>query len=1324
MPARDLAEDLAKAIFKRLPGKIAKSQNVELLAENYLSKEPSPGLDPEISREVRLEKVFDRYIRDLDLYLPKYLDELLDEEVKGIPVLPKGVEVEEDEEDEKQEKSENADLELAPALHETGGEFDSQAILHTTNNPGSFSSPSTPSTSPAPPGTLDSLTNPTSTGDFITSLNTTRPHNDQTTPGLTKETSEENSTPGSSGNFNQASDTGFSDSDSAFSSRPSSAGTSATSLFDPFDSIPDALPKTVEGSPNQNVQSSSTDLPLLPQTTSPVELPSTKSGADSQSVGQAPQLTSNTVPIDPINIINQNEVHTPVNSMAGPSEAKSFPGSSNPGQENEIAKNDLNQHRPEDNSINEESSSPVPLPEIGSPFDQLSRSTTNTTSTLSRPGNTQVPESTPEDYKPRGQSEILNSETTPIGGASASTSLAPELPSLQPHISGSDSANDSSDNNSQQDPTSVEAESTQPGGPRSNVVFDKKPSTDDIHPFNAKSPVLTKNGFNPPTLGSPNQSLPKEQPETILSPALPTPEMVFDKPGLCSPLSESSVEPDDDDRTLSPSSKTQISRAQTPIPVGKATGLGLLTQDSMELQTQQDPVYIVGSDQEPLFTPPYYQDAQVSSPQFLDNPPLVVPLGEERALPAAIQTSEEAGSTLNSECNKPTGGLGVKDLLNISPAKPLETPQLPSIHNITAGGTNQESLDDRPIVASVSEQAARREGEQAGVKNPIHTDALTIIPEKFNPENKYSGSGTSERNLVSELDREGEGSLSSKELRTAASPLNPSNLEPSQPKTPCQKQVKGLSALAETVLGKTLVPAKAQVEGLKSALPTAPVPKLQKFPTSDPEAETSSVTTVSPSPGVSADFDADDEIPNTKDMSPGLLGKISLSNILPDWRLKTPILPNILPQMPTVSLSWIAPVLLTLRSEPTVKKNLVTDEHTAILDGLKGNQVGLGVLQGENSDSENGTDERYKDTIFILPPTPGGFPPMEEISEEPVTELLEMITSEPDTHPDASSIETPSSNIWDQVISLLNTIILQAWIPYFEFVSYLTFSFKALNDSHTEFPIFNSLILDSWTPGLELLHYIISLPHLLPEHIVPESDHFTKPSIEFWIPVLEAVDHLLAALTRVPYHLLLSLSTYKSLASLILELSSTIGNLRYSSLPPEFVAQLTEILPSFPITSWLKLYEEAFSSLFQKTATKDSPKENSLDPLPSSSSPSCPHESFSVCTCQVVKSFSPQTNPEFNFYIGLRFNPQLLQKAGCTNIECSYSHLYLYLILLTWVTEPAYIVGSTKSLGSIISLSLPIFLPILLHFKFSLGFPLSVLHLSYSSLRLLRNVLV
>ncbi|KAF3318650.1 hypothetical protein TWF173_006667 [Orbilia oligospora] len=1181
MPARDLAEDLAKAIFKRLPGKIAKSQNVEFLAENYLSKEPSPGLDPEISREVRLETIFDRYIRDLDIYLPKYLDELLDEEVKRIPVLPEGVEVEEDEEDEKQERSENADLELAPGLHETDSEFDSQPILHTTNNPGSFSSPSTPSTSPALPGTLDSLTNPTLTGDFITFSNTSRPQNDQTTPGLTKETPEENSTPGSSGNFNQASDTGFSDSDSAFSSRPSSAGTSATSLFDPFDSIPDALPKTVEESPNQNVQSGSTDQPLLVQTTSPIELPSTKSGADSQSVEQAPQLTSNTVPIDPVNIINQNEVHAPVNSMAGPSEAKSFPGSSNQGQENEVAKNDLNQHRPEDNPINEESSSPVPLPGIGSPFDQLSRSTTNTTSTLSRPGNTQFPESTPEAYEPRSQSDIMNSETTPIGGASASTSLAPERPSLQPQISGSDSPNDSSDNNSQRDPTSTEVKSTQPK-----------------------------------VLGSPNQSLPKEQPETIFSPALPTPEMVFDKPGLYSPLSESSAEPDDDDddRTLSPSSKTQISRAQTPIPIGKATGLGLLTQDSTELQTQQDPVYIVGSDQEPLFTPPYYQDAQVSSPQFLDNPPLVVPLGEERVLPAAVQTSEEAGSTLNSECSKPTGGLGVKDLLNISPTKPLKTPQLPSIHNVTAGGTNQESLD-----------------------------------------------------------REGEGSLSSKELRTAASPLNPSNLEPSQPKTPSQKQVKELSALAETMLGKTLVPAKVQVEGLESALPTAPVPELQNFPTSDPEAETPSVTTVSPSPGVSADFDTNDETPNNKDLSSGLLGKFSLSNILPDWRLKTPILPNILPQMPTVSLSWIAPVSLTSRSDPTVKKSLVTDEHTAILDGLKGNQVGLGVLQGENSDSENSTDELYEDTIFILPPTPGGFPPMEELSEEPVTEILEMTTSEPDNHPDASSTEPPPSDLWDQVISLLNTIILQAWIPYFEFVSYLAFSIKALNDSHTEFPIFNSLILDSWTPGLELLHCIISLPHLLPEHIVPESDRFTQPSIEFWIPVLEAVDHILAALTRVPYHLLFSLSTYKSLASLILELSSTIGNLRYSSLPPEFVAQLTEILPSFPITSWLKLYEEAFSSLFQKTATKDSPEENSLDPLPSSSSPSCPHESFSVCTCQVVKSFSPQTNSEFNFYIGFRFNPQLLQKAGCANIQCSYSHLYLYLILLTWVTEPAYI---------------------------------------------------
>ncbi|KAF3172665.1 hypothetical protein TWF788_009425 [Orbilia oligospora] len=1288
MPARDLAEDLAKAIFKRLPGKLAKSQNVELSAENYLSKEPSPGLDPGISREVRLEKVFDRYIRDLDLYLPKYLDELLDEEVKRIPVLPEGVKVEEDEEDEKQAKSENAGLELAPALHETDSEFDSRPILHTTNNPGSFSSLSTPSTSLAPPGTLDSLTNPPPAGGFLTSSNKSRSQNDQTTPGLTKESSEENFTPGSSENFNQASDTGFSDSDSAFSSRPSSAGTSATSLFDLFDSIPDALLKTVEGSPNQNVQSGSTGQPLLDQTTSSIEPSSIESGSESQSVEQVPQLASNTVPIDPVNIVKQYEAHTPINSMAGPSEAKSFPGSSNPGQENEVAKNDLNQHRPEDSHINEESSSQVPISEVGSPFDQLSGRTTNTASTLPRPGDTQVPESAPEDYKSRAQPEILNPETTPIGGASTSTNLAPELPSLQPQIFGSDSSNDSSDNNSQRGLASIGVNPTQSEASRSDVVFERKPTTEDTHPVNPESPVLAKNEFNPPTLGSPNQSLPKEQPEAIFSPALPTPEMVFDKPGLSSPLSESSVEPDDDDnddRTLSPSSKTQISRAQTPIPVGKATGLGLLTQDSKELRTQQDPVYIVGSDQELLFTPPYYQDAQVSSPQFLDNPPLVAPLGVARVPPAAIQTSEEAGSTSNSECNKPTGGLGVKDLMKISPTKLLGTPQLPSIRNITAEGTNQESLDDRLIVASVFGQAARREAEQVDIKNTIHT----IIPETFDPENKYSRSGASERNIVGELDGEGNGGLSSKELSTAASILD-----------------------------------KDQAEGLKSTLPTTPDPKLQNFPILDPEAETPSVTAVSPSSGGPADIDTDNKTPNTKDLSPRLLSKISFINILPDWRLKTPVLPNIRPQMPSISLSWIPPLSLTSRSDSTARKDLGTDEHTAILDGLKGNQVGLGVPQEENLDSENSTDELHKDTVFILPPTPGGFPPVEEPSEEPVTELLEMIISEPDTHPDASSIKTPSSDLWDQVISLLNTIILQAWIPYFEFVNYLTFSFEALNDSHTEFPIFNSLILDSWTPGLELLHYITSLPHLLPEHIVPESDRFTQATIEFWIPVLEAVDHLLAALTRVPYHLLFSPSTYKSLASLILKVSSTIGNFRYSSLPPEFVAQLAEILPSFPITSWLKLYEEAFSSLFQKTATKDSPKENSLDPPRSSSSLPCPHESFSVCTCQVVKSFSPQTNSEFNFYIGFRFNPQLLQKAGCTNIQCSYSHLYLYSILLTWVTEPAYVVGSTKSLGSIISLSLSIFLPILLHFKFSLGFPLSVLHLSYSSLRLLRNVLV
>ncbi|KAK6508349.1 hypothetical protein TWF506_010443 [Arthrobotrys conoides] len=984
MPARDLATDLAKEVFRRVPGELANSKNVEFLAEEYLLKEPSLGLDPEISRDARLEKIFDRYIRDLELYLPRYLDELLDEEFQRITVAS---------EDGEKEGNEDFDVGICsvPEELETGSEFNPQPIQHISNNSWDISNPNT-------------------SGDFLTPSNNNGSQSGQTTFELTKETSEAMPIPSSPETFSESSDSKLNDSDSIFSSRPSSAETSTTSLFDPFDSSPNALPKAVEVLPNQKVEYDS-----VGQTTWPIE-----------------------------------------------------------------------------------------------------------------------------------------------------------------------------------------------------------PSSTDI------------------SSSDPEQMFSEEQPEVIFSPALPTPEMVFDKPGLGSPLSDSSTELEDDDINISQSSKTQFSGIQTPMPMGKATGLGLLTQDSTEFRTQQDPVYIVESDQDPLFTPPYYQNPQLSLPQFLDNIPVVAPLGGTRAPPI------------------------------------------------------QHSLNDKPVATSVSEQVVTV--EQVGFEDRIPTDILAINSDELNLENKGSEPGLDEQDPVNESEGKEKASLSSKESPTTASPLDSPDLEPSNLETSSPEQIK--TPATKTVPEKVLPPIQVQTEVLKPTLPTAPVPGLQIFTASDPESETPLAAAVSPSSDLPVNLGADDNrTPNTKGLPSGFLSKISFGRILPEWGLKTPLLPNILPQIPSVSLPWIVPVSLASSFNPTPK-----------------------VISGTQ------TVESYHDSLFVPPPIPGGFPHTEDFSEEPVAELCEVATSDPNTQLETSSTENSSSNIWDEIISLLNTILLQAWVPYFELIRYLAFSSKALDDSYTEFPVINSFILDSWTPGLELLHCIISLPQLLPEHIVPESDYFIQPSIELWTPVLEAVEHLSAALSQIPYHRLFYLSTYQSLAAFILGLSSTIGNLRSSTLPSKLVAQLTEILPSFPITSWLKLYDEA---LFQDTTTKDSPKEiDAPISIPSSTPPSCPHESFSVCTCQVLKSFSPQTNSEFNFYTGFRFNPQLLQRAGCSNIPCSYSHLYLYLILLTWVTEPAYFAGSTRSFGSIVSCSLSIFLPILLHFKFSLGFPLSVLHLSYSSLRLLRNVLV
>ncbi|RVD86430.1 uncharacterized protein DFL_004706 [Arthrobotrys flagrans] len=1398
MPARDLAGDLAKEIFKLVPGKLAKSQNVEFLAEEYLSKEPSPGLDPEIPRDVRLERIFERYLKDLELYLPRYLDEILDEEVQNIATTPQ---------EQKEEEKGDVDVDSEPGP---------QIIHHAVNDPEDFSSPdnssSDPSDSTSVPttpknlalsGTVTSPADIYNGGYSLQPSNESQSQNDQTTLGLTGKAPEGTFIPTSPDTISKSSSSGFNGSDSVLSSQPSSELTPTTSSSDSLDSSSNALPRAVEESPNQSVESGSIDQSLQAQTARPIEPPQTnisplKAGSGSQSPNGFTQPVSNT---------------SSTHSAPSPSNTESYSEGTKSDNKGHLVQNDLNQHKSENNHIKQDTTLPAPLQEIESPISQSENRTTNTPSTPPYPQDINASESISENDG-RSQSKISNSESAPIQGASAQVArgiktdtpakveATPQVhdifnPMEHPHIPASSegqpfrSTELPTDREAKYTPPTPEEDPFRPSTTESSSTLDPSvltiPLGDVAHQIpdhiensetpnketsvgseikenqqevvqDASRPAKERSARNSPSVGlrtggnaqllgdtTPSAHKYSDNPAGLCGNSISSTrdleakgDSVIDVPRIETNMSNSATDPDPIQQTqipisqipaqLLPAPNNAESKAISPIqaPVssieieGDPSAGSLLDgghpdildpehKESTEtaVETLKDaPSIDKPTTSQPSTTEPHFSEASSSddismtgdsevalvnennhqrelasvdeeAPLFgesksdavvdkisgpKNNPPInpkspalendefPITSGNTDQLsqkepPEAIFATElptpemvfdkrGSGSPLSESSAEPeddddinfspgpkthfsgtqtpipvgkaTAGLGLLTQVPtefeaqqvLSPpvyivepdqdrtiefpdpmqlltspyyknaqlslpqfqdnapikmysTKLLGNPQLPSTRDIIAKGTVQQNQDDKTPVTTTYEPLDTEEQDNVGSQMQAE---ILANSENSTRENKRSRPKINEHDPVSEPEvEEQKTNLPAVVPQTAASTLASLDLQPSHTETPSSGQTK--APPTEAVHGIRRIPifTQTRIEG----------------------------------------------------SSPGLLNKISPSNILPEWSLKTPLLPNILPQIPSVSLSWIVPVSLTSILDLTPRNFLGMDKHTTTLGSSAQNRDDLGVPGKGVSNNEDVTVESYNDGPFLPPQIPGGFPSTEDFSEEPGTRLCEGILSESNTPLDPSSTENPSSDIWDQIILLLNTVLLEAWIPCFELVSYLLFLSKAPNGSNTEIPLLNTLILDSWTPGLELLHFIISLPHILPEHIVPDSTHFTQPSIELWVPVLEAVEHLLSVLTRVPYHLLLSLSTYKSLASFVLELSSTIGNLRSSSLSPEFVAQLTEILPSFPIASWLKLYDEAFLTLFQNKATKDYPKEEANSSTPPSSPHSC-----------------------------------------------------------------------------------------------------------------------
>ncbi|KAK6526949.1 hypothetical protein TWF281_010145 [Arthrobotrys megalospora] len=918
------------------------------------------------------------------------------------------------------------------------------------------------------------------------------------------------------------------------------------------------------------------------------------------------------------------------------------------------------------------------------------------------------------------------------------------------------------DSSSQRDPTSEEtliqprtSEETlaQPRTSDCTNAFSKVLSPTNLHPYLGPATcdekdlqeILTtpENTCSQPQLERLDIPSPREPPT-----ATSTPDMEFDKQLTDSPLSESSTEITeyDDDTDFKPGPKMQPSEEDVPISVTKPPmDLGLLKSVPMEYETlalspideseQVQHVELLGAGE--LLASSLHTDVQLPSSQLQESAPITEPLGEQRDLPTNAQTPGEVGSRSNPGQDTPpeiyetlAEDHGVKDTLDASFIPPVNPQILPAI-GITSEDMIQSKQEEGTPVALTREKLGLEEQGDAENKPNIITNSTDVS------ESRESQLGVGKCDSIKELGDAEEVGPPTTILQTDGSSLPSLDLRPPRQENQNlgQSKVSPIETLHEDI--SILNNLRTEESTPMASAPSSPTSSVY----SASESDTSLLTTASSNSEHSVDISADEDKPNfveeqnvtPKNQSPeilpetipsatssplGLLGSILTPKILPEWSFGTLIPPTLAFQIPSIPLPKSIPTPLSSLCNPGPTECVAKAEHTkTILDNPDHDQYASNTYSREISiaNSEDNSLERHQDTLFIHTPMPGGFP---------CAELEALLCGEISSDLNISSELSPTENIWDsvwgQIIFFLCTILVQAWRPCFELIDLLILSSQSLGGIRTELLPVKGLLLESWTPGLVLLNSLFSLPGLLPEDIVPSSTHITQPSIELWVPVLEVIQCLLALLNSIPYHLMFSLSTYKLLASFILRLSSSIGKLRSMSLPPEFVAGLMEITPPhFLIPTWLKHYDETFSTLFRSSATENLLKDESQS-SPVSRSPCC--QSVSVCTCQILKSVSPTTDSAISFSIGFRFDPKSLPNIGCTNIQCSFSHLYLYLVLLMWVSEPAHYSNSAKSFGCILSSGLSIGLPILLHFKFSVGFPLSVLHLSYSSLRLLSNI--
>ncbi|KAK6512252.1 hypothetical protein TWF481_001142 [Arthrobotrys musiformis] len=1274
MPARDLVADLAKAICERIPDQL--STSAIPFAEEYISKDLSPGLDPEVHTDDRLERILKLYIENLKIRIPQLLEVVIDKEVqvrceppqeivkggeKEDDQIPQekeeGDRQEEEKEDDKTESISDPDVteeNIHSSVSEKGGTPGPQTIQNNGGTRKNIPKLGIPLGSlvplpplgrfghPSPelrPVASSLLTGVRRGGNLEEPSDVTQPRNNRPTPKSKKRKPKGDSTPGDPETINEPSGPGVSRSNDLLNLRPRSKpasdpipSISLDSGSDPSTKVSGKLPKNaVESSPEDQ----SSQLPA--QRTEPTEPPKREpslSRPNSEREESVESLNGSTKP----NNIQADDVPSLPNTGSAV-EAKAS------GNKDGLAQNIVTQDTPKRNNIKDKATLPTPLPKAESPS-QFKNTVTNN----SNGEDVDTPEPTFENDEPKDQSELVDSEGTPIEGTSTkvdNTGGSGPLENLEaiPQIHGIADlgehppmgASPRGESNSQRGLGSREYE---PLLSNSDPVVEV-PRSGDINtlPINILPPT-SGNGEVPTTPENTYQSLPGEQFELFSSTETPTltPDMVSGKPGPGSSSSES----EDEERDLDLGLNTHISGSQTPIPkpaITPITGLGLSSEDLAGCKTLPVPSepYIVGPEQDPLSGPPdslsfstspSYQDTQPSSPLSLDTAPIFIP----RELEVA-------------------------------------KPEIP-VTDIILEGTVQQEQNDKAMAAPVDEE--RHPGGQVD---------YTANSEKPDIRTTNKPKGQDEAHIpIPESRTPGP-------LTTRTPDRETSGPETPGPKTSNFEQTKVLAA-TEIADEKIPVPVQVQGESLQTVQPISQTPQsqnpMQNTPTTPNSGEETPIVAVTSSyPEGVAEIDAErespipltpqnertvtitdrDEIPpegvqTTKGSSSSLLNKFSLGNVLPQLNLSR-VLPVSLPGSGTSTQGQ--------EKRETNGKEVPESEGTII--------------------------EYHKDAHSTLPSIPCTFPSTEKLLDETNTSFYG------EAVPDLSDLEgelsagNSSNDIWGQVILWLVTITLEAWIPYFELIGYFFFPSKAVEGSHVGLPSFNTLILDSWTPGLELLDFILSLPHTLPEHFVPESKHFSQPSIELWIPVLETVEYLLAAPNSVPYHLVFSSSTYISLPSTILGLLSSIIDSRPSSLPPHFDTKLKGVIPSFQTTLSFKPHDEA--------------------PL----APSTDEIAHSVLRDEFYLS-GPSLTPSPSS------NTQSLHSTECARIPCYYSRLYLYFVLLTWVLGSTQPTNSANILTSIISCSIPILVPALLHFKFSLGFPLSLLHLFFSSSKLLRNVSV